>query len=652
MMNKKARSLLFVCISLVLASLITFAFYSFVSAAPLFSGVGIINNTDIFYSPYEYINFSVTTVAAGPDNATYVQVNLTSINASACGGTGYLNLTNTSALSDIPVTWNGGCAVSTFFNYSITMPTQVLGNNFMFIAYNSTGGTNITAALSPILLHNMGVPNMPPGNQRFGNLTTNMSLVSNFANVNFIIQIEFNGSTLIGPGGGTSPWEGYQQIMMLNFSSLNMSSTTIGERLANLQSALQVNITPPHQFGVTRIYVNETAFAELNTNTTITLNNMPFASLPIIASDNSSRNASNVVFTPQTPFQYSVSAPVAQNITVPRGYLTFTVVGFSGYNATDTANPTIAINTPIVNLTNGTSVLVNVTVNGTGTKPSLITIDGLNGTTFVYNGSIGSTVNNAQCRNMSADQETFNCLFPINLAEGSKTLVVNAWDFGGLAAPGNTNSTNVTFTVDSAAPFMSADPATSVASGSAYNSSLQYQFNVHLNDSGVGIQTVLFEFNGTNYTAGTAGGGVYNYTFSTLAAGSYAYRFLANDTFGNMNNSLTSGTYAVNQSTPTLTLTNYSALTLTYETASNFTGSGCNSQITCLLYRNNASTGGSSEQLTLAGNTTYTYVYNTTGNQNYTNATTSALVLIVNRATGVVYAWINNTRANTAIPNA
>ena len=260
-MNKKARSLLFVCISLVLASLITFAFYSFVSAAPLFSGVGIINNTDIFYSPYEYINFSVTTVAAGPDNVTYVQVNLTAINASACGGTGYLNLTNTSELGDAPVIWIGGGAVSTFFNYSITMPTQVLGNNFMFIAYNSTGGTNITAALSPILLHNMGVPNMPPGNQRFGNLTTNMSLVSNFANVNFIIQIEFNGSTLIGPGGGTSPWEGYQQIMMLNFSSLNMSSTTIGERLANLQSALQVNITPPHQFGVTRIYVNETAFA-------------------------------------------------------------------------------------------------------------------------------------------------------------------------------------------------------------------------------------------------------------------------------------------------------------------------------------------------------------------------------------------------------
>ena len=604
----------------------------------------VITNPDNFFSTVDKIvNISVNVSDAG---TMAVTANFSNISATLnCGNGANAILNLTFGANNL---YNGGCDISSADLSAATNPdVRTIG---ILAVDGLIGHQNNTQLIA--LLHNMDVPaQMPPGPQRFGNLTTNFTQVLNFSAVNFIIQIEFNGSTLTGPGGGTSPWEGYQQILMLNFTSLNMTSQTIGQRLAGLQTALQVNITAPNQFGVTRIYVNETAFAELNTNTTITLNNLPFASLPIIASDNSSRNASNVVFTPQTPFQYSVDNPVPLNITVPRGYLTFTVVGFSGYNATDTANPTIAINTPIVNLTNGTSVLVNVTVNGTGTKPSLITIDGLNGTTFVYNGSIGSTVNNAQCRNMSADQETFNCLFPINLAEGSKTLVVNAWDFGGLAAPGNTNSTNVTFTVDSAAPFMSADPATSVASGSAYNSSLQYQFNVTLNDSGVGIQTVLFEFNGTNYTAGTAGGGVYNYTFSTLAAGSYAYRFLANDTFGNMNNSLTSGTYAVNQSTPTLTLTNYSALTLTYETASNFTGSGCNSQITCLLYRNNASTGGSSEQLTLAGNTTYTYVYNTTGNQNYTNATTSALVLIVNRATGVVYAWINNTRANAAIPN-
>ena len=495
-MNKKARSLLFVCISLVLASLITFAFYSFVSAAPLFSGVGIINNTDIFYSPYEYINFSVTTVAAGPDNVTYVQVNLTAINASACGGTGYLNLTNTSELGDAPVIWIGGCAVSTFFNYSITMPTQVLGNNFMFIAYNSTGGTNITAALSPILLHNMGVPNMPPGNQRFGNLTTNMSLVSNFANVNFIIQIEFNGSTLIGPGGGTSPWEGYQQIMMLNFSSLNMSSTTIGERLANLQSALQVNITPPHQFGVTRIYVNETAFAELNTNTTITLNNLPFSSLPIITPDNVSRNATGVIFTSQTPFVFNISLPSPTTVIVPRGTLVFSVVGFSGYNPGDTAKPLITLNNPIGNLKNGenTNVLVNVTINGTGTDLSYVQIALNSSLVKVYNGSLGSTTNTAGCSNISSNMEMWNCVFLANLSIGTYTMNATVWDFGG-SYPGNYNTSTLIFTVDTSLPQLN---LVSPANGTYQNSSVTFMFNATDANTNVDCNLYLDNATGSN----------------------------------------------------------------------------------------------------------------------------------------------------------
>jgi len=80
------------------------------------------------------------------------------------------------------------------------------------------------------------------------------------------------------------------------------------------------------------------------------------------------------------------------------------------------------------------------------------------------------------------------------------------------------------------------DPAT-------YSSGASYEFNATVID-GTGIDTVLLEFNGVNYTA-SAIGDVYNVSLVDLGVGSYNYRWYADDAGGNVNNSET-GSYVIN----------------------------------------------------------------------------------------------------------
>ncbi len=442
-MNKKAKSLLFGAVSLVLLSVAVIYFVS-ATAGPVINSVAI-NDTDNFYSNFSgnniiHISADISGVnLALPINAVFA--NFSALGNIDCGnGLGSIvNMTND--------TYGGN-----IYNASCNVGDEAAVSNF------AAGPIIITAISSPwppainlnlsAVLYNMTGPQMPPGCQRFGNLTTNFVQVPNFNSVNFIIQVEMNGSCLVGPGGGSSPWNGFQQVMMMNFSSLNMSSQTVGSRLAGLKDALQVNITPPNQFGTTRIYLNSSAFAELNTNTTITLANLPFASLPIITSDNSSENASSPTFTAQTPFYYTL--PDGHNITVPRGTLTFNVIGFSGYNATDIIKPVITLINPTGNVTSGTTV-ISALVNGTGTSPSYITISLNASLSYSYNSS-NLSQNTAGCVNISSTGETLNCTIPggVNLGVGNYTFNVSAWDYGGTntSGPGNYNSSALAFSAN------------------------------------------------------------------------------------------------------------------------------------------------------------------------------------------------------------
>ncbi|MDP2628892.1 MAG: hypothetical protein Q8P15_03270 [Nanoarchaeota archaeon] len=172
------------------------------------------------------------------------------------------------------------------------------------------------------------------------------------------------------------------------------------------------------------------------------------------------------------------------------------------------------------------------------------------------------------------------------------------------------------------------DPATYSGSGS-------YEFNATINDSGVGVDSVLFEFNSVNYTP-TQTGIVYNFSISNLAVGTYNYRWIANDTLGYVNNTET-GTYTIDKATPTATITSTDVWTLTYPNEVTIGLSESNNgdgDVTYVIYRDNVSilTG---ETITL-GVGYYEYVLNTTGGENYSASFLDGENLTINQGTGIV----------------
>lgn len=509
----------------------------------------ITTDADIFYSTYDkWLNISVN---ASDATALTVRANLTNLsNTLDCGNgaNSILNLTLSNGL------YKGSCDISS----AISSVTQPEVRAIMITAVDSAMppvNQNMTGLM--FLVHNMGVPPGPVGCARFGNQTTNFTKVLDFAHVNFIIQMEMNGSCLPG-----QPWTGYEQIMKMNFTSLNMANQSIGQKLEGLKDAIQVNITNPRSFGASRIYVNESAFSELNSNVTVTLGNLPFATKPALIGDNASRSISNIIWTNKSAFNISITGagicssnvvcatyngapgeptagctakmPVCywdgmagtcntnatttycsqynndhpncladskcgtyssasnRTILIPRGDLTFSVEGFSGYNASDMAAPLVVINNPTMNQ-KSSSVLANITVNGTITQPSLIIIS-LNGVTQgIYNATgLGEPTNTANCTAKEAGSEIFDCLLPLTLSDSaSYTLAVNVYDFGGLSesGPGNTNSSSKTFSVDTVAPLLNLmSPANNAYSNS---SSMTFMFNATDATTGIDCNIII-----------------------------------------------------------------------------------------------------------------------------------------------------------------
>jgi len=202
---------------------------------------------------------------------------------------------------------------------------------------------------------------------------------------------------------------------------------------------------------------------------------------------------------------------------------------------------------------------------------------------------------------------------------------------------------NVTETPDVTNPSVSSltespsDPAT-------YSEGGTYEFNATVTDNRI-IDAVLIEFDGINYTTNNFTGNIYNLTLTDLSVGTYNYRWYANDTSGNTNNT-ENGSYTINQATPSLSLAITPSTSETYETQTTANGTGCPSQLNCTLYRDSVLVN-NPETITLAVGT-YNYTFNTTGNANYTSASVSDN-LTVNQATGVVFTYLNNTRANITI---
>lgn len=163
------------------------------------------------------------------------------------------------------------------------------------------------------------------------------------------------------------------------------------------------------------------------------------------------------------------------------------------------------------------------------------------------------------------------------------------------------------------------------ASGVEYSPSQIYEFNSTWNDN-FAVNSVWIDFDGVNYTASGAGN-MYNSSVLGLAAGTHSYEWFANDTSGNVN-STGILTYTVNKAVPPIGIDLSPSDSVANGTQTNVTGVDCPLGLICTLYRDGIAIVGSNSDIATFAAGTYHYVYNTTGNENYTSHSVSATLTV------------------------
>ncbi|MFH1501028.1 MAG: LamG-like jellyroll fold domain-containing protein, partial [archaeon] len=104
--------------------------------------------------------------------------------------------------------------------------------------------------------------------------------------------------------------------------------------------------------------------------------------------------------------------------------------------------------------------------------------------------------------------------------------------------------------------------------------------------------------------------------------------------------------FIITLASPTLTLTLTPSNTETYGTSTTATGLGCPPQLLCELFRDNLLILNPDSGILAVGG--YDYVYNTTGNENYTAASDSD-TLTINQAAGEIVLLLNDSAANFSV---
>src|SRR3989338_746642 len=180
--------------------------------------------------------------------------------------------------------------------------------------------------------------------QQLGYDTTNLCNEQDFTNINFIYEIEQYGSPECN-NGMEMPWGfQYEAVVRWDFESVNFDDENIEEKLLAVADALHVFITLPGEFGNSFINVNTSAFAALDTATTITLYGLPFAAEPtIMEPEGREETISNIDFWNDDPWEIEIYDEETGDYLftqyVPYGTLTFTLEGFSQYDITDDEVP-------------------------------------------------------------------------------------------------------------------------------------------------------------------------------------------------------------------------------------------------------------------------------------------------------------------------
>ena len=167
--------------------------------------------------------------------------------------------------------------------------------------------------------------------------------------------------------------------------------------------------------------------------------------------------------------------------------------------------------------------------------------------------------------------------------------------------------------------------AVNPGSPAVYSPSQNYSFRARWTDENA-ISSVWIEFNGKNY-ASSLDGSDYVFAITGLGAGNYSYTWYANDSSGNINKTSTMN-YVVNKAVPALSLSVLPSTSVASNTLTNVTGFGCPGELngTCKLYRNGVEVNNSDRGY--LSNGVYNYVFNTTGNENYTSASVSCLLYV------------------------
>ena len=155
------------------------------------------------------------------------------------------------------------------------------------------------------------------------------------------------------------------------------------------------------------------------------------------------------------------------------------------------------------------------------------------------------------------------------------------------------------------------------ASPTIFNASVTNNFSVDINDN-INVDTVLIDFDGTNFTATLSGLNTYFFTRTNLTAGTHNFSWFANDTNGN-SNSTQLFNYTVTQSNFTLSLTSSEGQVLFSNESTIITVVGCPIQVTCTLFDPDGVVQISPYNFTMLFSGFFTFTANSTATANFSS---------------------------------
>lgn len=269
--------------------------------------------------------------------------------------------------------------------------------------------------------------------------STNLNNELNFSNIDFSMGMKVNVSCMAEAYGynSTDIPNTFETMMTMNLSGIDFNSQETATKLAMLPDNIDVQINMPGAFGNSRIFVNSSAFEELNTTATIKFFHLPFTSEPFVDGSRAAGVSSSSWQSFSDSFWNGMTA----------GNLTLQVNGFSDYEIIDTANPVITSyypnNESEISYNDNTGIELNAVINGTGTQLSYVG--------FYLNGELNQSWNGTSeiqsgCTNLTADWDIVNCSISGVLSPQEYNFTIIAYDYGG-EEPGNSMTQTTSFNV-------------------------------------------------------------------------------------------------------------------------------------------------------------------------------------------------------------